>query len=186
MPRSSRQLDHMKTWRLQRDANCSGMDMSPILQVWPKLSCKAQWKGEEDKAHRRKVGRQHQGMDRPGVRQVPEGSGKQGKMKKTGCKIICGALTTLAVKRLMMMMMIMMMMNVQVCQNFTVVILDIMNMKIVKLFTGFAGWSEFNCFCCVWIAAVGYFWIAVASCMVWLVWCMTSALTSMTVSSLEL
>ena len=26
--------------------------------------------------------RQHQGMDRPGVRQVPEGSGEQGKLKK--------------------------------------------------------------------------------------------------------
>ena len=51
------------------------------------------------------VGRLHQGMDRPGVRQVPEGSGDQGKMDKTGCKIICGALTTLAVKGLMMMMM---------------------------------------------------------------------------------
>ena len=44
------------------------------------------------------------GMDRPGVRQVPEGSGEQGKMEKTGCKIICGAPTTLAVKGLMMMM----------------------------------------------------------------------------------
>ena len=52
------------------------------------------------------VGRQHQGMDRPGVRQVPEGSGEQGKMEKTGCKIIFGAPTTLAVKGLMMMMMI--------------------------------------------------------------------------------
>ena len=50
------------------------------------------------------MGRQHQGMDRPGVRQVPEGSGEQGKMDKTGCKIICGAPTTLAVKGLMMMM----------------------------------------------------------------------------------
>ena len=50
------------------------------------------------------MGRQHQGMDRPGVRQVPEGSGEQGKMEKTGCKIICGAPTTLAVKGLMMMM----------------------------------------------------------------------------------
>ena len=45
-------------------------------------------------------------MDRPGVRQVPEGSGEQGKMEKTGCKIICGAPTILAVKGLMMMMMI--------------------------------------------------------------------------------
>ena len=33
------------------------------------------------------------------------------KMEKTGCKIICGAPTTLAVKGLMMMMMMMMMMN---------------------------------------------------------------------------
>ena len=41
-------------------------------------------------------------MDRPGVRQVPEGSGEQGKMEKTGCKIIGGASTTLAVKELLM------------------------------------------------------------------------------------
>ena len=51
------------------------------------------------------MGRRHQGMDRSGVRQVQEGSGEQGKMEKTGCKIICGAPTTLAVKGLMMMMM---------------------------------------------------------------------------------
>ena len=44
------------------------------------------------------MGRQHKGMDRPGVRQVPEGSGEQGKMEKAGCKIICGARMTLAVK----------------------------------------------------------------------------------------
>ena len=37
-------------------------------------------------------------MKRNGVRQVPDGSGEQGKMEKTGCKIICGAPTTLAVK----------------------------------------------------------------------------------------
>ena len=51
------------------------------------------------------MGRQHQKMDRPGVRQVPEGSGKQEKkLEKTGCKIFGGAPTTLAVKGLMMMM----------------------------------------------------------------------------------
>ena len=44
------------------------------------------------------VQRQHQGMDRSGVRQVPEGGREQGKMEETGCKIICGAPTTLAVK----------------------------------------------------------------------------------------
>ena len=52
----------------------------------------------------KEVGTQHQGIDRPGVRQVQECSGEQGKMEKTSCKIICGAPTTLAVKGLMMMM----------------------------------------------------------------------------------
>ena len=51
------------------------------------------------------MGRQHQGMDRPGVRQVSVGRGEQGKMEKNGCEIICGAPTTFAVKGLMMMMM---------------------------------------------------------------------------------
>ena len=51
------------------------------------------------------VGGQHQGRDRPGIRQVPEGSEEHGKMEETGCKIIRGAPTTLAVKGLMMMMM---------------------------------------------------------------------------------
>ena len=45
-------------------------------------------------------------MDRPGVWQVPEGNGEQGKIEKTGFKIICGAPTTLAVKGLMMIMMV--------------------------------------------------------------------------------
>ena len=45
------------------------------------------------------MGRQHQGMDRPGVRHVLEGSGEQGKMEETGCEIISGASTTLTVKR---------------------------------------------------------------------------------------
>ena len=43
-------------------------------------------------------GRQHQGMDRPGVRQVTEGSGQKEKMEETGWEIICGAPVTLAVK----------------------------------------------------------------------------------------
>ena len=51
------------------------------------------------------MGRHYQEMDRPGVRQVPEGSGEQGKMEKTGCKVICGAPTTLTVKGLTTMMM---------------------------------------------------------------------------------
>ena len=54
-------------------------------------------RGKKRRRTKEEVGRQHQGMDRPGVRQVPEGSGEQGKMEKTGCNI-CGAPTTIAFK----------------------------------------------------------------------------------------
>ena len=46
-----------------------------------------------------------QGMDRPGVRKVPKGSGEHGKMEETGCEILCGTPTTLVVKRYMKMIM---------------------------------------------------------------------------------
>ena len=62
-------------------------------------------RGKKTRQIEAEVGRQHQGMHKPGVRQVPKGSGEQGKMEKTDCKIICGAQTTLAIKELMMMMM---------------------------------------------------------------------------------
>ena len=72
----------------------SGMDKSPVHWVWPKPSCKVQRKGEEDKADRKKeMGRQHQGMDRPGVRQVPEGRAEQRNIEETGYEVICGAPT---------------------------------------------------------------------------------------------
>ena len=53
--------------------------------------------GKKTRQTDEEVGRQHQGMDRPGVRQVPEGSGEQGRMEETGREIMCGASTTLAV-----------------------------------------------------------------------------------------
>ena len=55
-------------------------------------------RGKKTRQTEEQVGKQHQGMDRPGVRQVPEGSGEQGKMEETGCKIICGATMTIAIK----------------------------------------------------------------------------------------
>ena len=55
-------------------------------------------RGKKTRQTEEEVGRQHQGKDRPGVRQVPEGSGEQGKMEETGCEIICDVPTTLAVK----------------------------------------------------------------------------------------
>ena len=38
-------------------------------------------RGKKTRQTDEEVGRQHQGMDRPGVRQVPEGSGEQGKVE---------------------------------------------------------------------------------------------------------
>ena len=55
--------------------------------------------GKKTRQTEEEVGRQHQGMNRPGVRQVPEGSGEEGKMEETGCEFICGAPPTLEVKR---------------------------------------------------------------------------------------
>ena len=54
-------------------------------------------RGKKTRQTEEEVGRQHLGMDRPGVREVPEGSGEQGKMEETDCEIICGAPATLAV-----------------------------------------------------------------------------------------
>ena len=54
--------------------------------------------GKKARETKEEVGRQHQGMDMSGVRQVPEGSGEQRKMEETGREIIYGASTTLAVK----------------------------------------------------------------------------------------
>ena len=76
------------------------MVMNSVHQDWPKPSCKAQRKGEEDKADRRRGGKTTSGNGQawPGVRLVPEGSGEPGRMEKTGCEIICGGPATLAVK----------------------------------------------------------------------------------------
>ena len=46
--------------------------------------------GKKTRQTEEEVGRQHHGMDRPGVRLVPEGGGEQRKMEKTGCEVICG------------------------------------------------------------------------------------------------
>ena len=55
-------------------------------------------RGKKTRQTEEGVGKQYQGTDRPGVCQVPEGSGEQRNVEETGCEIICGAQTTLAVK----------------------------------------------------------------------------------------
>ena len=48
-------------------------------------------RGKKTRQTEEEVGRQHQVMDRPGVHQIPEGSGEQGRTEETGCEIKCGA-----------------------------------------------------------------------------------------------
>ena len=80
VPRSSRQSDHTETsWPPQRDANCSGMVMSPVHPVWPKPSCKAQWKGEEDKADRGRGGKITSGNGQAWSLPSPRGQWRTGK-----------------------------------------------------------------------------------------------------------
>ena len=54
-------------------------------------------RGKKTRRTKEEVGKQHQGMHRPGVCQVPEGSGEQRKVEESGCEIVCGAPTTLTV-----------------------------------------------------------------------------------------
>ena len=57
-------------------------------------------RGKKTRQTEKEVGRKHQGMDRSGVRKVPEGRGEEEiKMEETGCEVICGAPTTLTGKR---------------------------------------------------------------------------------------
>ena len=54
--------------------------------------------GKKTSQTEEEVGRQHQGMDRPGVPRVSEGSGEQRKIEETGYEVICGVSTTLSEK----------------------------------------------------------------------------------------
>ena len=74
------------------------MDMSRVHQVWPNHLARHNERGKKTRQTEKEVERQHQEMDRPGVRQVPEGSGEQRKMEEIGCGVISGAQTTPAVK----------------------------------------------------------------------------------------
>ena len=73
--------------------------LKPSCERTSKLFCALNW-AEKTRQTEKEVGRQQQemGMERPGVRQVPEGSGERGKKKETGCEIICSTPTNIAVK----------------------------------------------------------------------------------------
>ena len=56
--------------------------VSPFIRSGKNHLARHREKGKRTRQTEKEVGRQHQGMDRPGVHQVPEGSGEQGKMEK--------------------------------------------------------------------------------------------------------
>ena len=68
--------ENLLTTVKRRKLQC--MDMSPVHQVWPNHFARHSERGKKTRQTEEEVGRQHQGMDRPGVRKVLEGSGKQG------------------------------------------------------------------------------------------------------------
>ena len=75
------------------------MIMSPFIRSGQNhLARHSEWR-KKTRQSEEDVGRQHKGTDRPGVCQVPEGSGEQGKMEETDCELVCGLPTTLAVNR---------------------------------------------------------------------------------------
>ena len=58
------------------------MVMSPVHQVWPKLSCEAQWKGEEDKAARGRGGKTTSGNGQAWSLPSPTGQWRTGKKRR--------------------------------------------------------------------------------------------------------
>ena len=58
----------------------------PFIRSGQKHLARHSERGKKTRQTEEEVGRQHQGMDRPGVRQVPEGSGEQRKMEETVAK----------------------------------------------------------------------------------------------------
>ena len=65
------------------------MDMSSFIRSSQNHFEKHSERGKKARQTEKDVGRQHQGLDRPGVREVPEGSKEQRKMEETGCEVFC-------------------------------------------------------------------------------------------------
>ena len=98
VPRSSRQSDHTKPHDHPDEMQIAVVQCLPFIRSGQDRLARHSERGKMTRQTEEEVRRWHQGMDRPGVRQVPEGSGEQGKMEETGCEIICGAPTTLVVR----------------------------------------------------------------------------------------
>ena len=93
-PTTRRHPDHRKETKTAVVWSCL-----PFIRSGKNDIARHSERGKKTRQTEEEMGRQHQGMNRPGVHQVPGGSGVQGKMEETGCEIICGAPTTIADKR---------------------------------------------------------------------------------------
>ena len=82
VPRSSRQSDHIKTLTIVKRCKLQWYGHVSRSSDLAKTVSQGTVKGGRRQGRRKEVGRQHQGMGRPGVHQVPEGSGEQGKWRK--------------------------------------------------------------------------------------------------------
>ena len=92
MPGSSRRLVYKKTPDDRKETQTAVVwSCFPFIRSGQNHLARHSEMEKKTRQTEEEVGRQHQGMDRPGARQVPEGSGEQGKMEKTGCEIIFGA-----------------------------------------------------------------------------------------------
>ena len=69
------------------DTNCSGTSCLPFITSGQNHLTRHGKGGKKTRQTEGEVGRKHQGVDGPGVRQAPEGSGEQGKWRKLVAKL---------------------------------------------------------------------------------------------------
>ena len=76
--------DPAGNWTTQRSADCKEMQTAVVWSCFRFIRsgqnhlARHSERGKKTRWTKEEVGRQHHGMDRPGVRQIPEGSGEQG------------------------------------------------------------------------------------------------------------
>ena len=99
MPRSSRQSDTQRPPDHGKETQTAVVwSCLPFIRSDQNHLARHSERGKKTRQTEEEVGRQRQGMDRPGIHEVPEGSEEQGKMEEIGCEVISGAPMTLAVK----------------------------------------------------------------------------------------
>ena len=103
--------DHVTNEEVRnRIQNATGVHDDLLTMVKKRPHLKILWHGEDNSARdserskkerkTEEMGRWHQGMDGNGFWRFPEGSGRQGRMERYCCNVICGAPTTSKVKGL--------------------------------------------------------------------------------------